>query len=318
MGSDLKSDLDRWVDAGLLTADQSAAIWITESHAEGSGTDRLPVLGEVLAYSGAALVAAGVVVALGRQWDELSTMTRIGIVSTLALASWVAGEVANRRSGAAFGRLTSVLWVMSVGGVLWAAVIVVMDLGGVEDEAIALVGGLVSAPFAWLLWRRHQRSLQQAALLGLVVMVATAAIAWVAPDADVTVFAAAVWVIGMVWAVGGWRQRLAPDRTALVLGAGLAVWAGIPGDDGWFFGVSIATGIACMVASLPTGELALLGIGAFGVFVSTTRGVLHFFGDGLGVPVTLALVGGVFIVLALVSGGLMRRARGSGRLGGSR
>ena len=67
-----------------------------------------------------------------------------------------------------------------------------------------------------------------------------------------------------------------------------------------------------MAVSVPTRQTPLLALGTLGAFGYITWAVVHYFGDSLGVPVALVIVGAVFLVLAVLAGVLATQGRGKG------
>ena len=87
--------------------------------------------------------------------------------------------------------------------------------------------------------------------------------------------------------------------------------------DGWMVIVGLVTAAFLMWVSIPTREPALLALGTVGLFAYVTWAVVRYFGETLGVPVALVLVGVVFLTLAVLAGrlgALSRAGGGRGRL----
>lgn len=311
MRSTLRDDLDRWVDAGLLSREQSAAIYEAEAtRIPARAETGLPAFAEVLGYAGAALACAGIAIAIGQSWEDFGTAMRVASLAVPTVLVILAGLAVRKRPSPAFGRLASVLLGLGVGGVAGTAALVAVDVVEVGDELAVVLVGASMIPVAFALWRVHLHPLQQLALGASVVVFALGMLGWIGDEPPMWAFALTLWSIGVVWALGGLAHVLEPDRIALVAGAILAAFAGIIGPpDTWFLGVAIVTSLVLMGGSIPTGELALLGIGAVSLFFSVTSAVLDRFSDTLGVPVSLTLIGGLFIALAVGSTRIARLRR---------
>lgn len=303
MRSTLRDDLDRWVEAGLLSREQSAAIYEAEmSRAPVRPEAGLPVFAEVLGYAGAALACSGIAIAIGQSWRDFGTAMRVASLAVPTVLVILAGLAVRRRGAPALGRLASVLLALGVGGVAGTAALVAVDVAEIGDELAVVVVGASMIPVAFGLWRMHLRPLQQLALGASVMVFALGLLGWIGDEPPMWAFALTLWIIGVAWALGGLARVVEPHRVALVAGAALAAFAGIIGlPDTWFLGVAIVTSLVLMGGSIPTGELALLGIGAVSLFFSVTSAVLDRFSDTLGVPVSLTLIGGLFIGLAVGS-----------------
>ena len=310
MRGSLREDLDRWVDQGLLSVEQSDAILTAETRIPPRPETGIPVFAEALGYAGAAFAAAGGAVALGRRWESFGDAGRLAIVAGATVLVILCGFAARRARDPAFGRLASVLFALAVRGRAGSAAHIGADLMALEGDVVAVIVGAAMVPVAAGLWRSHRRTLTQIALGVSAIVLATATLGWVVEEPASWAFSAVVWSIGAAWAVTGLLGIVEPRQTALVAGAAVAAMAGFTSPpDTWFLGVALLTSIALMAGSVPTGELALLGIGSVSLFVLVTEAVLEHFGDSLGVPLTLTVIGLVFIGVAVGSTRIARLRR---------
>ncbi len=108
----LRDLLDRAVAAGILSADQAAAVAALD--ASRPGARRGAVLAEVLGYVGGALAVVAALFLGAELWDELGPWPRVLLLGAVAVACLAAGAALGGRDGAP-GRL---------GGFLWAAAVV--------------------------------------------------------------------------------------------------------------------------------------------------------------------------------------------------
>jgi hypothetical protein len=309
--SRLADDLARWTEAGLLSGEQAAAIAAFEGRAAGPPR-RISLATEAFGYVGAALATAGAVAALGRVWEDLTGVTQFLITAGAALALVVAGAFTIRNEEPAFRRLGSVLWFLAVGAVAGSAAVLTIEVlelpDLLADETVALIITTTTAIAAAVLWRPVHLGLQQAALFGTVLATLVAAIIALPGETGLWVPALGIWLLGLAWFALGWWERLTPGIVALALGT-LAVLVG-PSigveESGWMLIPALLSAGGAMVASIPTRFVPLLVAGTVGLFAYLTWAVVRYFGDSLGVPVALVLVGGLFIGLAVAASRLRR------------
>ncbi|HLA66253.1 MAG TPA: DUF2157 domain-containing protein [Acidimicrobiia bacterium] len=307
---ELRDDLQRWVTAGLLGREQAEAIAVNEAAAAAPPAG-VSVLAEALGYAGAALALAGIVAAIGNSWDTLGSGGRMAAAAIPTVLAVGAGWTLHSKTEAAFRRLMSLLWFLAIGGFAGTAGVVLDQFTDIDEDWIALVIGLAMAVPAFILWRLHGAVLQQMALLGSLVVTVLGVFMILPGEPSGPAMALAAWALGMVWVLAGWRRVITPQTATMVLGALLTSYAPVVGaeDHEWLLFVGIATGGALMALGVKTGLVALLAIGTVAVFGYVTAVVLRYFGDQLGVPLALTIIGGVFIGLALLASRLGRFGR---------
>lgn len=102
----LHAELQRWQSAGLLTADQVTSILAFE-HArppEGRQANRGITVVEVLAYLGAVVALAGILILLGSRYEQLGTVGRLSIIGVVTLAAAGAALLLGQRVEGSTGR----------------------------------------------------------------------------------------------------------------------------------------------------------------------------------------------------------------------
>ncbi|HEX6261995.1 MAG TPA: DUF2157 domain-containing protein [Actinomycetota bacterium] len=304
----LSDELDRWVGAGLITRADAEALARFEARRVG-GTRRGLVV-EVVGYLGAILAVAGAGVAVGQAWDDLQTWQRVIVPFATAAALLVAGLVISRSEEPALGRMMSVLWLMSVASLAWGVGVAGVDVLDVWSQRMPLLVGGVSLAYAGALWWFRRWPAQQlATFVALEVTVVGAIIApWGSEPRWAPMLGA--WAVGALWLGLGWRRLLTPGWMAPLLGALALVWAPTLGaglDWNVLFGLATAAGL--MALSVPTRDVALLGIGSFGAFGYLVATAVTYFGESLGVPMTLFFSGLAILGVAVVGGRLFRLTR---------
>jgi hypothetical protein len=317
----LAGDLSRWTGAGLITAEQADAIAGFERSAGAGavgGERRVSLLAEALGYVGVVLALAGAAVGLAQGWDDLPVWARLAIPAAVTGLLLVGGFLLRKAEEPAFRRLMSVLWVLAVGGLAWTLAVLGIEVidwdSAVTGEPIALMtaGGCTVLAGVLYLLRRH--GLQQAALLASLHGLVVSSLLVALPDTDPPMwwFAVAVWLLGLSWAALGWRGIVEPGWLAVSLGCVGAVVGpafGL-GDYEWLLAPALLTSAALMTVSVPTRQTPLLALGTLGAFGYITWAVVTYFGDSLGVPVALVIVGAVFLALAVLAGVLATKNRG--------
>jgi hypothetical protein len=308
----LRDLLDRAVTAGILSADQAAAVAALDAR-PADGARRGAVLAEVLGYVGGALAVVAALFLGAELWDELGPWPRVLLLAAVAVACLVGGAALAGRDGAP-GRL---------GGFLWTAALV------------AAGAALVVAAVLW--WRRpavlqHVATFVAAAatLLTALDRIGDGAFDWGGP---------LLWGFGLAWlaasalppagrlhespimAAGGSDEPAAAARRPDVRAGG--IWT--PAEPGWVLGaLAVVVGPLfaqsgraawLVVGSLGAAALVVAGVrarrpwvaavGIGGVFVSVPLAVAELFDARLGPLVGILAVGLALVAAAVV---LTRRA----------
>lgn len=303
--------LDAWVEAGLISTEQRAAIMAHES----DSSDAPPTLSvaEALGYIGAALAFGAVGLVVRGVWQNLLPEGRIGLALAAVLVFGASAYLLEARSSETSQRLTSVLTavtVLSLLAVVGLASDEFTDFGSESQAALLAVTYAVSVAVAYA---RRPRALFVVMLFSSGVALIGAVLAQ--PAVTVNVFAAAMlfWVFALSWlllTVGGWVM---PRRPALIVGA---------------IGGVIALQVA-RVGSMPLAPLLLglltagvlvwfalrihdqiiLVIAAITVFVFVPQLSFLVFADSLGAAGALFVSGLVLVIGAALSTRLRRQAR---------
>ncbi len=316
-GSRLAGDLSRWVGAGLISAEQAVAITGFEQAAitkqgPAGGERRVSLLAEALGYVGVVLALAGAAVGLAQGWEDLPVWSRLTIPAAATGLLILGGALLRRQGEPAFRRLMSVLWVLSVGGLAWALVVLGIDVVEWDGEAIALMATGGCAILAAVLYAARRHGLQQVTLLAaLHALVVSGLLCLLGEDLPVWWFAVAVWALGAAWAALGWRRILEPGWLAVAFGfVGMVIGPALGINEyQWLLAPALLTTAGLVALSVPTRETPLLALGMVGAFGYITWAVVHYFSDSLGVPLALVIVGAVFLVLAVLAGALATRGR---------
>lgn len=299
----LDEQLDRWRDAGLLTAEQADAI---RAH-EAGRDDRRSLVVEGVGYLGAVLAVTGAGAVLNETWEQLASGVQLAFLLLVTALLAGAGWLLRRRESPALQRLTSVVWALSAAGAAWSAGFAATEMVDVSEDAATLVGGLGGLAPAAVFQRLRPTPLQQT-VTALAVVATTVGLLAVAPgDLDERWYGAAVWLAGAAWLAAGHARRLHPHTTALVLGmVGLGMGAQMVAVDAPWELLGLGLGVASAGAVLALGiaeqrPLFVVGAGV-GALVFVPQLVFEVFGDTLGAPVALVVAGTLLVGLALVLG----------------
>jgi uncharacterized membrane protein len=302
----------RWVEAGVIGAEQGEAILALEGEGREAGGRRRAVVAEVLGYLGGVLAVVAGFVLGAESWDQLGRWGRAGVLAAVTGALLAAGWWLRGSEGRVLPRLASVLWLGAVAGL--AGLLAVL-LEGRSDDALAdpplgvAAGALV---LAVVLYALERRVLQQVALFLTVVATMVAGghrLGW----SWETVEGYGFLVLGAAWLELGRRGLVGPRRTSEVLGslalltgpAVLDVEAVGPGDWGLWLGLGLS--VALIVGGSALARNVLLGIGAAGMVLFLGMVAGEYWSD-LGAPLAILLVG-LGLVAAAV---LVARLRPSG------
>ncbi len=228
--------LDHWVAAGLLSPEQADAIARHEQErrpsrpapatattvsgplaAAPTGRRRIPVVAEALGYIGGILGIVGLVLLVGRYWEDMGTGTRLGLAGAAAFALVFAGWVVHEAVDPAFARLRWTLWLAStVATGLFAFVLAEQALGIEPDGRVALIVAAAMGAESAVLWWNRPRPVQQITTLGGLA-VATALL--VDQFAGEIVTGAVVWMLGAAVLVLGLRRLTTLPIITLAAGA---------------------------------------------------------------------------------------------------
>lgn len=305
------AQLTDWVESGIITREQADRI----AAREGSGATRRPasptepgsLLAEALGYVGGVIIVVAAVLLATEFWAELGTSGRLAVVGGAAVLMLLAGMAAPQRAGDQGRRLRAVLWAGSTAAFAGFAALLSSDVLEMSGDDVALTTTSVTAAVALTLWWRRPTHLQQ--LVALVALSATAS-ATVAKVSDADHLpGAGAWAVGLVWFVLATSGRLRPRDLARGLGAAMAVVGALmtlPSDGGIV--LALTTAAAIVAIAVQATDLALLAVGAVGLFFALPIAVQTWFGGTFAAPIALLGAGLVLVAAALW---IARRKQGS-------
>ncbi|MER6970898.1 DUF2157 domain-containing protein [Nocardioides sp. NPDC000445] len=313
--------VDHWVDEGLITAAQAHRMHVEVAAYEPAddattapdASRAASLLGQALGYLGGAIVLVGSVLIGSWYWDDLGTAPRLAVLIGAAGLLLSAGAIVPAPRGGAGEQLRSVLWLISTGAVAGALGVLATDvLETSEADTFLLVAG-GTACYAAALWLVGHGVIQQIAMV--VALALTAAAVINRADVAENLPGLGVWIVGLIWAVLGWREIAHPGRAALVLGSMLALigaMATAGADAGMVF--ALITILAIIVAAVLLRDLFLLAVGTVGALINTPAAMTRWFPDSVAGAFALVVVGVLLVATAVwvTRSGHTRRVRSSG------
>lgn len=307
--------LHTWVAAGLLEPEQAARIAAFEGEersmppaGHGPGPERRSrssgiTLAEAIGYVGAALALGAVALLLGELWRELLVGGRLALVGVLTVAVFGSGLALRGTSGPAMRRLSSVLFAATVAGVGWFVGVLEADVFELswDRRGVLVAASMLAVAAPLYLWRRGV--LLQLATLGSAIAVATTSLSYGSLSPDPVWYGITIGAVGVAWfllASGEWLEPRVPAEVTgafvALLGAQIASFDG-PRVPALAAGLVAAAGLVWL--SVHRDQLHHLVVGAIALFVLAPQLVFEVFGDAIGAPATLLLVGLLLVLLAV-------------------
>lgn len=303
--------LDEWVEAGLISREQSLSIRQHEAQLEtppqgpraslaaAPPTPATPSLVvEALGYLGGIIMLVGSVILVGVYWDDIPVPLRLALIGGTALAMVGGGLAVPDRLGETAGRLRSVLWALAVVATGAFFAVLSVDVLDRYDEDQLLTTFLPTTAVAAMLWWRRRGVLQQVALFVPLLMSAMA-VAMELTDPESAWTGGATWGVAVAWTAVAWVGRIEPRMTGVALGVLGAVFASMTmtTDLGIALGLltaGVMVGLALFERSLPW-----LGVAALAVLYTAPRAAVEWFPGRMSAALTLIVTGGILVGAAL-------------------
>jgi hypothetical protein len=325
---EVSTPLERWVGAGLLSDEQAAAIRRFEAERSAPPTepsptapprnDRRSLIAEAIGYVGAALAVGALGLLLSQLWDDLVVGGRLTLVALLTVLLAAGATVLARTPAAPLQRLTSVLATGTTLGVAWLAYLVGVEVLTLSEQDTALLVGLAAVVAAAVAYAARPRGLPQVTLLVALIVTVGALFSRAALEPEPLWVGLTFWSVGIAWLLLGTGGWLRPRRVAEVAGGvvGLVAIQVASSGESRLLGLvlALATAGALVGLAITSDRVHHLAVGAVGLFVIVPQFVFELFGDAIGAPATLLVVGLLLVLLAV---GLGRARRGVGTALGS-
>lgn len=216
----LRPQLERWVQAGLISPAESDAIATFEAGgapeivggevgppepasppatttpataaAPRWRSTRVPALAEALGYLGAALATGGLLLVVSHFWTDLATTGRVALAGGAAVLLGLAGLAVHEGVDAALTRLRAVLWLAATAAAALAAGLVVDVLADTPAPVIG-AAATTAALVSGAMWAWRERPVQE---LVAVAAIPVAVGGWVAMADSALAVGIAVWLVG--------------------------------------------------------------------------------------------------------------------------
>ena len=290
----LPAQLDRWVAQQLISREQADRILAAEGSRAGTS-----LVGEALGYVGGVLVLVAAAIITGRYWVDLGVGGRLAVAFGSAVVLFTAGTALGGPVGGARRRLRSACWLLSVATVGLAVGLLAHDVLHLAGQDVLLLVGVCAGVCAGALWWWHREVPQQAALVAALSL-AVGAGANHLPHSHEAVVGLAIWAVGVVWLLLGWRGWVTPRSAVWVIGGVPTVLgAQLTTATDWGAALAVATAVALVVAGVAVRDLVLLGVGAVAALLAVPAALDRYFPETLTAPLAL-LVTGVVLVAAAV------------------
>ena len=309
----LHDDLERWRAAGLIREDQVAAI-AEHERVQGTG-DRRSSLVEAIGYVGAALAVGAVGLLTADAWSRFTLGGQLALVALLTVVAGGAGVVAARGEATATRRLGGVLLAAAGVSAGWFAGIVAADVADLDQAgillAVGIAGAVVTLPALLL---RPGIALQ---LVGLasIVTVAVGALSLPQLTPDRAWFSLLAWSVAVAWALLGRGGAIRPTGVAIALGGAgalIALQAGTFDAPVALLSLGILTGAGLVALAIVDGRTLALVVGSLGLLVMVPQLAFELFGDAIGAPATLLVIGLLLVLLAIGLGRARHELGGPG------
>jgi hypothetical protein len=299
----LRRDLRRWTEAGLITTEQATAIEASELAAvspAGSERGRVPFVVEALGYVGGALAVVAGFIATADLWRDMSRGVLEGFAAAGCLVLLAGGAALRSADDPAFGRLRSVLFLLSA-ACLAAFCALFGDDHRSDDEWLVLVVALITAAYLLGLHLWHRSLLLVIALFVALAVAAGAFNVVIDGSDDAWRVGLAVWLLAVVWSAGAGRVgALMPVDGVLLAGVGGAfVGAQLMMTRGLGHLVAVVTVTAVIVAGTILRRSWMLALGTLGVLIVVPQTATRFLPDAVGAPVAVFAVGAGLVAVAV-------------------
>lgn len=300
-----------WVDAGLITPTQAAALREFEAQlpVTGEAAQRLGPIAEAGAFVGTLLALIGGGVGLGPQWGNISLALRLAIAAAIAIVGFAGGRWLMRLDEPSTRRLGGFLWVLGTGGLALAAGTLTNEVRR-DSPWIAVAVGATVALAGGALWRNRERPFQLMTL-GIGLSVATGGVLALV-DLNPWHAAAPTALVGVAaWLASG-RHALHPEPLARAMASASIISGAFMLCDlsvRWGAAIALVAAAVLLAVALRLGESLALAVGAVGSLMAVQTLVQTTFHGPAGGAI-VALVGLAMVTLVVVRAIRLRAAPG--------
>jgi len=270
---------------------------------------RVPLAAEALGYAGGVLaIVAGIYLA-GDLWPGLPTWAVLAFAAVACAGLAAAGAALRTTNAPAFGRLRSVLWLMSTASLAAFTGTLAAQVAAFSPENTTLVTAAAAAAYGAALWWRTRAVLQHLAVFAsLAILVGTAAYQ-VGPGTEDWGPGLAIWALSVLWGVAASRGYLPPGATGYVAaGTGVLTGAQLTMQVAGGHVLAIGTVAGLLAAGVLLRQAWLVALGAVGVLIVIPQTTSRYLPTSAAAPVAIFVTGVVLLGCAVW---LARRRKGS-------
>ena len=322
----MEERLEKWQEAGLITAEQAEAINAYEALAKRQRVSPR----EILLYIGGLFILLAVGFGLQMKWDELASLGRVLAVVVPTLGLWAAGGALRHRGGALSERGAQVLWAVAALLTALSFGVIFNELDLIDDVSLMiLVSSALATAVAGVAFVSLSTVAQSVAFHLLGSLAWFSLHAWIADTLYPYPQTRNQWLILVIWLVGGglwlalseWlrargrRHLVTVSRVfgaLTILGGTLSLatdperfWA-VPWHKTTMEAIALLASVAFIAASVKRQSRSFLYSGAAFLLLEITYVNFEHFADRIGMPLALLATGIVLIGLGLGTGRLSR------------
>jgi hypothetical protein len=317
-GPALHRQLADWAAQGLIDAGQATRIAAVEAARTGLSTitapsvtraaavgttagRRLPLVVEALGYLGTAIAVGAGFTAVASLWPGIPAGAELAFAALAAVALLLAGIALRTRDQPAFGRLRSVLWLVSTACLATA----VSLLASRHYWNLGLTGRLLlpeaaATAYAACLWWRLRSALQHLAMFAGLAALSATAIARGWPGPEPWAAGLGLWAVSLLWGVAAHRGYLAPRTAGYAAAAiGLLVGAQLATQPAAGQAVAVATVAALLTAGVVLRQVLFLAVGALAAIELLPQVATRYLPSGAGAAFGVVAVGLVMVGVAV-------------------
>jgi|SRR5450755_2084657 hypothetical protein len=262
---------------------------------------RLPLVIEALGYLGTVLGVVAGFIAVRQIWPSIPATAEVAAAAFLTVMLLVTGILLRAPGQPAFGRLRSVLWLISAGSLAATFGLLVSshfwDLGPTWGP---LLTEAVVTAYAAILWWRSRAALQHLATFAATAALLETAIGRPWPGAIPAGFGGAWWVLSLIWGITVWRGHLIPLAAGYVAaGIGLLVGAQLMMGHAAGQVLGVATVAGLLAAGVALRRVLVVGFGALGAAVILPQVANRYLPSRAGAAAAVLAVGVIVLGVAI-------------------